>query len=47
MIDFKITFPADELLYEDYEKMSVISDIMFENFCDNLTPKRHYLLNKV
>ena len=26
MIDFKITFQADELLYGDYKKMSLISD---------------------
>ena len=32
MIDFKITFQDDELLYEDYEKMSLTSKIMFRNF---------------
>ena len=32
MIDFKITFQADELLYGDYEKMSLISKIMFRKF---------------
>ena len=29
MIDFKITFKDDELLYGDYEKMSSISESMF------------------
>ena len=29
MINFKITFQADELLYGNYEKMSLISEIMF------------------
>ena len=32
MIDFKITFKADELLYGDYKKMSLISKIMFRKF---------------
>ena len=32
MIDFKITFKADELLYGKYEKMSLISKIMFRKF---------------
>ena len=32
MIDFKITFQADELLYGDYEKMSLISEVMFRKF---------------
>ena len=33
MIDFKVhTFQDDALLYEDYEKMSPISKIMFGNF---------------
>ena len=31
MIDFKITFQDDELLYRDYENMSLISKIMFRN----------------
>ena len=47
MIDFKITFQADEILYRDYEKMSLISEIMFGNSFDNLKLKRHYLPNKV
>ena len=47
MIDFKITFKADELFYGKYEKMSLISKIMFRKFYDNLKPKRHNLLNKV
>ena len=29
MIDFKMTFKADELFYGDYKKMSMISKIMF------------------
>ena len=36
MIDFEITFQADELSYEDYEKISLISEICSENFYDNL-----------
>ena len=32
MIDFKKTFQANELLYGDYEKMSMISKSMFRNF---------------
>ena len=32
MIDFKITFKAAELFYEDYKKMSLISKIMFRKF---------------
>ena len=32
MIDFKITFQADELLYGYYAKMSLISEIMFKKF---------------
>ena len=32
MIDFKLTFPADELLDGYYEKMSVISESMFRKF---------------
>ena len=32
MIDFKIVFQADELLYGDYEKMSLISEIIFRKF---------------
>ena len=47
MIDFEITFQADELSYEDYEKMSMISEIMFRKFLRQFNPKRHYLLNKI
>ena len=47
MIDFKITFQADELLYGDYEQMSLISEIMLRNFLRQFKPKRHYLLDKV
>ena len=32
MIDFKVTFQADELLYGDNEKMSLILEIMFRKF---------------
>ena len=32
MIDFTITFQAEELLYGDYEKMSLNSEIMFRKF---------------
>ena len=32
MIDFKVTFQADELLYGDYEKMSLILEIKFRKF---------------
>ena len=47
MIDFKITFQADELLHGDYEKMSLISEIKFKKFLRQFKTKRHYLLNKV
>ena len=40
MIDFKITFQDDELLYGDYEKMSLISKIMFRNFLRQFKTKR-------
>ena len=32
MIDFKLIFQDDELSYGDYEKISLISKIMFRNF---------------
>ena len=32
MINFKITFQADELSYGDYEKMSLILEITFRKF---------------
>ena len=52
MIDFKITFQADELLYGDYEKISLISEIMFrkflrqfkENSMASLTKLKHSVL---
>ena len=47
MIDFEITFQADELSYEDYETMSLISEIMFWKFLIKFKPKWHYLLNKI
>ena len=31
-MDFKITFQDDELSYGDYEKMNLVSKIMFRNF---------------
>ena len=31
MIDFKIIFQDYELLYGDYEKMSLISKVLFRN----------------
>ena len=46
MISFKMTQQADELLYEDHEKMNLISEIMFRKFLQFKT-KRHYLLCKV
>ena len=39
MVNFKITFQADELLYEDYEKMSLISEIMFRKFLGQFKTK--------
>ena len=38
MIDFKITFQNDELLYGDYEKVNLISKIMFRNFLRQFNP---------
>ena len=32
MIDFKISFKADRLLYGDYDRMSLTSEIMFRKF---------------
>ena len=32
MIDFKITYQVDELLYEDYKKMNLISEFIFRKF---------------
>ena len=32
MIDFKTTLQTDELFYGDYEKMSLISKMMFRKF---------------
>ena len=40
MIDFEITFQAYELSYEDYEKMSLISEIMFKKFLRQFKTKR-------
>ena len=38
MIDFRITFQADEVLYGHYEKMSLISEIMFRKFLRTIPP---------
>ena len=47
MIDFKITFQADELLYRDHKKMSLISEIMFKKFLRQFKTKTALHLNKV
>ena len=39
MINFKITFQDNQLLYGDYEKMSLISEIMFRKFLRQLKTK--------
>ena len=39
MIDFKMTFQADELLYGDYENMSLISKIVFRKFLQQFKTK--------
>ena len=39
MINFKSTSQADELFYVDYEKMSVISEIMFRKFARQFNTK--------
>ena len=40
MIDFKITFQANELLYGGYEKMRLISEITFRKFLLQLKTKK-------
>ena len=40
MINFKITLQADERLYGDYEKMSLISEIMFKKFLGQFKAKK-------
>ena len=47
MIDVKITFQDDEVLYEDHEKYNLISEFMLKTFYDNLKPRRRNLLDKV
>ena len=49
MIDFTKPFQNDELSYGDYEKMSLISKIMFRNFLRQFKTKTacSYVLNKV
>ena len=39
MIDFKITFQKDELLYGEYGKVSLISKIIFRNFLQEFKTK--------
>ena len=39
MINFKITFQADELFYGDYRKMSLILKIMFRKFLQQFKTK--------
>ena len=39
MVDFKIPFKADELFYGDFEKMSLISEIMFRKFLGQFKTK--------
>ena len=39
MIDFKITLQNDELLYGNYEKISLISKMMFRNFLQQFKPR--------
>ena len=40
MIDFKITFQADELPYGDYKKMCLISEVMFRKFLRQFKTKK-------
>ena len=47
MIDFKITFQNDELIYGDHEKNSVISKIMLRNLLQQLNSRRHNHLRKI
>ena len=42
MILFKITLQADELLYGDYEKMSLISEITFRKFLQQFKTKTSF-----
>ena len=39
MIDFEITFQADELLYGEYKKMSLISEVLFRKFLQQFNNK--------
>ena len=39
MIDFKVTFQADEQFYVDYEKISLISKIMFRKLLKQFESK--------
>ena len=47
MIDFKITFQADELFYGDYEKMNLISKIMFRKFLRQFKTKMSLTYQKL
>ena len=40
MINFKIAFQADELLYGNYEKMNLISEIMFRKFVQQFKTRK-------
>ena len=41
-MDLKVIFQDDELLYGDYEKISLISQIMFGNFLRQFKSKTAY-----
>ena len=41
MIDFKITSQANELSYGDYEKISLISEMMFKKFLRQFKTKNN------
>ena len=47
MINFQLTFEADELLFGDYKEMSLISKIMFRNFDHNLKEEELQRENKL
>ena len=47
MIDYEMALQADELLYGDYEKMSLISAIMFRKFLRQFKTKTVLPRNKV
>ena len=47
MTDFEITFQDDELLYGDYENMSLISKYHVLKVFTTIKRRLHNLLNKV